>query len=92
MTLLSILSKRTLPRTVTRAVFHLTRSLVMDTQQPHRQFAPLSKGIESDLIDGKMVLKGVVFDVDGTLCTSAHAHLLLASSPSTPDKRARNIS
>ncbi|KAI4716329.1 HAD-like protein [Aureobasidium sp. EXF-10727] len=33
-----------------------------------RRFAPLSKGKNHDAIDGSMVLKGIVFDVDGTLC------------------------
>lgn len=33
-----------------------------------RRFAPLAKGTEQDGTDGRMVLKGVIFDVDGTLC------------------------
>lgn len=33
-----------------------------------RRFAPLRLGTDKDEVDGRMVLKGVVFDVDGTLC------------------------
>ncbi|KAI5273356.1 HAD-like protein [Aureobasidium subglaciale] len=40
----------------------------MASPHPTRRFAPLSKGKGHDAIDGDMVLKGIVFDVDGTLC------------------------
>ncbi|THV64990.1 HAD-like protein [Aureobasidium pullulans] len=40
----------------------------MENQYPARRFAPLSKGKGHDVVDGSMVLKGIVFDVDGTLC------------------------
>lgn len=40
----------------------------MASLHPTRRFAPLSKGKGHDAIDGDMVLKGIVFDVDGTLC------------------------
>jgi phosphoglycolate phosphatase-like HAD superfamily hydrolase len=44
------------------------RTLAMTSSHPTRRFAPLSKGKGHDAIDGNMVLKGIVFDVDGTLC------------------------
>jgi phosphoglycolate phosphatase-like HAD superfamily hydrolase len=44
------------------------RTIAMSTSYPTRRFAPLSKGKGHDAIDGNMVLKGIVFDVDGTLC------------------------
>jgi hypothetical protein len=44
------------------------RTLRMSSSYPTRRFAPLSKGKGHDAIDGNMVLKGIVFDVDGTLC------------------------
>lgn len=39
-----------------------------DSLNQTRRFAPLKLGNDKDEIDGRMVLKGVVFDVDGTLC------------------------
>ncbi|THX34989.1 HAD-like protein [Aureobasidium pullulans] len=44
------------------------RTFAMENQYPARRFAPLSKGKGHDVVDGSMVLKGIVFDVDGTLC------------------------
>ncbi|KAG9838389.1 haloacid dehalogenase-like hydrolase, partial [Aureobasidium melanogenum] len=40
----------------------------MASSHATRRFAPLSKGKGHDAIDGDMVLKGIVFDMDGTLC------------------------
>lgn len=48
--------------------YNSARKLTMATPHPTRRFAPLSKGKDHDAIDGDMVLKGIVFDVDGTLC------------------------
>lgn len=40
----------------------------MATARPVRRFAPLTKSKQGhDAIDGE-VLRGIVFDVDGTLC------------------------
>jgi phosphoglycolate phosphatase-like HAD superfamily hydrolase len=44
------------------------RTITMPSSYSTRRFAPLSKGKDHDAIDGNMVLKGIVFDVDGTLC------------------------
>lgn len=53
----------------TKALSHATvRTFAMENQYPARRFAPLSKGKGHDVVDGSMVLKGIVFDVDGTLC------------------------
>lgn len=48
--------------------YRSVRTLAMASLHPTRRFAPLSKGKGHDAIDGDMVLKGIVFDVDGTLC------------------------
>ncbi|CAD0093127.1 unnamed protein product [Aureobasidium vineae] len=42
--------------------------MAMASSTSTRRFAPLNKGKGHDAIDGSMVLKGIVFDVDGTLC------------------------
>ncbi|CAD0113007.1 unnamed protein product [Aureobasidium uvarum] len=42
--------------------------MTMANSTSTRRFAPLSKVKGHDAIDGNMVLKGIVFDVDGTLC------------------------
>jgi hypothetical protein len=44
------------------------RTIAMGIPNPPRRFAPLAKGKGHDAIDGNMVLKGIVFDMDGTLC------------------------
>lgn len=40
----------------------------MSAPSQTRRFAPLKLGNTQDEAEGKLVLKGVVFDVDGTLC------------------------
>jgi hypothetical protein len=54
--------------TIKALSYATVRTFAMESQHPARRFAPLSKGKGHDVVDGSMVLKGIVFDVDGTLC------------------------
>lgn len=57
-------------RSIHKSVRQFDRTLTMSARTSCRQFAPLGKaaGDDEDILE----LKGVVFDVDGTLCKICH--------------------